>query len=134
VQAGAAFVLSQPIYETDTFTRLLRTYEEVSGGALGVPVLAGVLPLITSRHAEFLHNEVPGIVIPPEARDRLARAGENAWREGLAMATELAASLRDAGAAGLYVMPQLGRYDLAAELVESTSQHGRTTSLGHRRD
>jgi methionine synthase I (cobalamin-dependent)/5,10-methylenetetrahydrofolate reductase len=134
VEAGAAFVLSQPMYEVDGFTRLLRTYEEVSGSSLGLPVLAGVLPLITSRHAEFLHNEVPGIVIPSKARDRLARAGEHAWREGLDMATELAASLREAGAAGLYVMPQLGRYDLAAELVESTSRHDRTTALGHRRD
>jgi methionine synthase I (cobalamin-dependent)/5,10-methylenetetrahydrofolate reductase len=134
VEAGAGFVLSQPVYEVGAFTRLLRAYEEVSGRTLDIPVLVGVLPLITSRHAEFLHNEVPGIVIPSEARERLAQAGDHAWKEGLAMATELAASLRGEGAAGLYVMPQLGRYDLAAELVESTTLHRSTSSLGHRLD
>jgi hypothetical protein len=46
-------------------------------------------------------------------------AGESAWREGVAMAIELAAELRDAGAAGVYVMPQFGRYDLAADVVEA---------------
>jgi hypothetical protein len=37
----------------------------------------------------------------------------------VAMAAELAAGLREAGAAGVYVMPQFGRYDLAAEVVEA---------------
>jgi methionine synthase I (cobalamin-dependent)/5,10-methylenetetrahydrofolate reductase len=134
VDAGAAFILSQPVYGADAFERLLRTYEEVNGVPLVAPVLAGILPLITGRHAAFLHNEVPGIVIPSEIRERLTAAGDDAWKVGLEMATELADSLREAGAAGLYVMPQLGRYDLAAELVESTTRPVPRTSVGHRRD
>ena len=74
---------------------------------------------VTSRHAEFLHNEVPGISIPDDARERMRRAGDMAWREGLDMAEGLVAGLRDSGAAGIYLMPQFGRYDLAAEVVES---------------
>ncbi|MBI3648760.1 MAG: bifunctional homocysteine S-methyltransferase/methylenetetrahydrofolate reductase [Actinobacteria bacterium] len=117
--AGAGFALSQPVYDPALLGRLRETYERVAGKPLTIPVLAGVLPLATARHAEFLHNEVPGIVIPASIRDRLAAAGEDAAREGVAMAVELVGSLRAAGAAGVYVMPQFGRYDLAAEVVEA---------------
>jgi homocysteine S-methyltransferase len=94
-------------------------YERIAGEPLQMPVLAGVLPLVTARHAEFLHNEVPGIVIPEEARTRLRDAGEDAWRAGLAMATDVIGALKADGVAGVYVMPQFGRYDLAAEVVEA---------------
>jgi homocysteine S-methyltransferase len=120
VDAGARFLLSQPVYGAEPIRRLRVTYEHMTGVPLGVPILAGILPLHTARHAEFLHNEVPGIVIPNTARERLRAAGDNAWREGLAMATELVATLRADGVAGIYLMPQFGRFDLAAEVVEST--------------
>ena len=35
------------------------------------------------------------------------------------MAGELVTGLREIGAGGVYVMPQFGRYDLAAEVVEA---------------
>ena len=119
VTSGAAFFLSQPLYSVAPLRRLRAAYERIAGEPLQVPVLAGVLPLVTSRHAEFLHNEVPGIVIPEEARTRLRDAGDDAWRAGLAMATELIGALKADGVAGVYVMPQFGRYDLAAEVVEA---------------
>ncbi len=119
VDAGAGFVLSQPLFEASTFSRLREVYERETGEPLVVPVLAGVLPIVTARHAEFLHNEVPGIVIPTEVRNRLASAGGEASREGIAVAVELVSALLEAGAAGIYVMPQFGRYDLAAEVVEA---------------
>ena len=46
-----------------------------TGSKLPVPVLVGVLPLQSFRHAEFLHNEVPGITIPQWVRDRMQAAG-----------------------------------------------------------
>ena len=118
VEAGAGFLLTQPVYDVAVLTRLRRDYERLAGEPLNVPVIAGVLPLQTVRHATFLHNEVPGIVIPEAVRDRLGAAGD-ASREGLALANELIAELREAGVAGIYVMPQFGRFDLAAEVVEA---------------
>ncbi len=119
VDAGAAFLLTQPVYDVAAIEWLRAAYEREHGAELRVPVLAGVLPLVTSRHAEFLHNEVPGISVPDDARDRMRKAGEDAWREGLAMAGELVTGLREIGTGGVYVMPQFGRYDLAAEVVEA---------------
>ncbi|MGZ4148160.1 MAG: bifunctional homocysteine S-methyltransferase/methylenetetrahydrofolate reductase, partial [Actinomycetota bacterium] len=119
VRAGARFLLSQPVSSTEPLRRLRETYRDVTGEPLDVPVLAGVLPLFSLRHAEFLHNEVPGIVIADETRRRLRAAGDDAWREGLAMAIELIDDLRADGVAGIYLMPQFGRSDLAAEVVEA---------------
>ena len=109
-------------------------FERVAGRPLDVPILAGVLPIHSARHAEFLHNEVPGIVIPERARDRLRSAGEDAWREGLAMAVELIDELRADGVAGIYQMPQFGRFDRAAEVVEAIRSPigGRTEPQGSR--
>jgi methionine synthase / methylenetetrahydrofolate reductase (NADH) len=76
---------------------------------------------VSGRHATFLHNEVPGIDIPEAVRDRMTASGDGdrAWQTGRSMATELAGDLRADGAAGIYVMPQFGRYDRAAEVVET---------------
>ena len=85
-------------------------------GGFPVPLLLGVLPLQSSRHAEFLHHEVPGITIPDATRDALRAAGESGAEVGLEMALGL---LRDVGTAvaGTYLMPSFGRYEQAAELV-----------------
>ena len=91
------------------------------GGASGraacpVPLLLGVLPLVSARHAEFLHNEVPGITIPDEARAAMHAAGERGSEAGLDMAEALLAATGDE-VAGTYIMPSFGRYEQAAELV-----------------
>jgi homocysteine S-methyltransferase len=72
---------------------------------------------VTSNHAEFLHNEVPGISIPAEIRERMQKA-KDARDEGVDIAVELGRELR-AEAAGIYLMPPFGRFGLAAEVVEA---------------
>jgi homocysteine S-methyltransferase len=121
VDAGARFLLTQPLFSASALSELQARYEEVAGEPLAVPVLAGVLPLVSARHATFLHNEVPGVRIPHAALENMERAGdgERAWAEGLAMATDLIGELREHGVAGIYVMPQFGRYDRAAQVVEA---------------
>jgi homocysteine S-methyltransferase len=116
VKAGVDFLLTQPVYQPQPAERLLKRYEETYG-PLGIPILAGVLPLYSVRHATFLNNEVPGISISEEMFQRLDSAGEAAPQEGIAIALELIEPMR-AWASGVYIMPQFNRYDLAAELVE----------------
>ncbi len=115
VAAGAEFALTQPVYEP----RLLEDFlADVADHSL--PILAGILPLAGRRNAEFLHNEVPGMQIPAAIRERMARAGDGARgrAEGLAIAREALAAVRDLGLAGAYVMPPLGHYGRVAELLE----------------
>lgn len=122
IEAGAAFALSQPVFTPDPLRRLAATYEE-HFGELRLPILAGVLPLVSIRHAEFVHNEVPGIVVPDGVRDRLRGAGERAEREGLRIAVSLVGELRGL-AAGVYLMPQFGRHDIAADIVAVARERG----------
>jgi methionine synthase I (cobalamin-dependent)/5,10-methylenetetrahydrofolate reductase len=119
IEAGATFALSQPVYSLDPLRRLRKVYEE-RHGPLDLPILAGVLPLASIRHAEFLHNEVPGMVIPDPVRERLRRAAGSVAAEGISMAVDLVRELRTE-AAGIYLMPQFGRYDVAAEIVEAAA-------------
>lgn len=120
IQAGAAFALTQPVFSLEPLRRLRQTYEERHGD-LELPILAGVLPLVSSHHAEFLHNEVPGMSIPNPIRERMRVAADRAEAEGLRLATELTHEVREI-AAGIYVMPQFGRFDLAAEIVEAVGR------------
>jgi len=117
VKAGTDFVLSQPVYQPEIARSFLERYT-AQAGRLDVPVLVGVLPLYSSRHASFLNNEVPGITIPEKIQRRLQKAGENASQEGIQVALELIEEMRP-WASGIYLMPAFNRYDLAAELIEA---------------
>ncbi|MFQ5880078.1 MAG: methylenetetrahydrofolate reductase, partial [Dehalococcoidia bacterium] len=111
LEAGAHFLMTQAVYDPAALEGFL---DQVQG--LGVPVLVGVLPLNSFGHAEYLHREVPGMVVPEAVRERMRRAGERGLDEGLAIAREVAAVARARGA-GVYLVPPAGRYEAAADLV-----------------
>ena len=113
VQAGARWVQTQPVYDLAQLERFL----ERAGGS-PVPVLVGLLPLHSFRHAEFLHNEVPGITIPDAVRGRLREAGDRALRVGIEMAQGLVHEVR-ARYAGAYLMPSFGRFEVVAEVLDA---------------
>jgi homocysteine S-methyltransferase len=115
-QAGTDFILTQPVYDPGSAKAFLDQYEE-QHGSLEIPILVGVLPLYGPRHAAFLHNEVPGIIIAEETQERLRNAGSGAPAEGVSIALELIEQMKP-WANGIYLMPQFSRYDLAAEIVE----------------
>lgn len=114
---GVDFVMTQPIFDVRVWTKFL----EILGEPIPAPVLVGILPLQSSRHAEFLHNEVPGITLTDEARERMRRAGADGRREGVKMAQELLLALEE-HAQGTYIMPSFGRYEVAAEVLEVLRQ------------
>jgi homocysteine S-methyltransferase len=113
VAAGARWIQTQPVYDLEGLDRFL----ERAGGT-AVPVLVGILPLHSARHAEFLHNEVPGITIPDAVRRRLREAGDGALRVGIEMAQELVRSVRRRYA-GAYLMPSFGRFEVVAEVLSA---------------
>lgn len=116
LRAGADFVLTQPTYNPASANAFLHRIRAELGEGMR-PVLAGILPLASSRHAAFLHQEVPGIFIPDEIQRRMEQAGEAGAREGIKIALELAQALR-AEFNGIYLMPAFNRFDYAAEIIE----------------
>ncbi|MGI8587247.1 MAG: bifunctional homocysteine S-methyltransferase/methylenetetrahydrofolate reductase [Chloroflexia bacterium] len=112
MEAGADFVMTQPFFDLEWLDKTLDLV-----GNFRLPILMGILPLQSGRHAEFLHNEVPGIVIPDWARGRMHAAGADGKQAGVAMAQELLAYARTK-VAGAYLMPSFGRYEVCAQVLE----------------
>ncbi len=116
IASGADFFLTQPVFEADRARQFLQTFAAAEG-PLDVPILVGILPLVTDRHARFLHNEVPGINIPKNIQDRMSQAGDNSAEEGIRIAVELIQALKK-DFQGVYFMPAFNRFDVVAEIID----------------
>lgn len=129
VSGGAHFTMTQPIYDPELWRNFLALYEE-RYGEFPVPVLIGILPLQSHRHASFLHNEVPGITLSEDALERMRKAGAGGRQEGVKMAQELLMELKELPhVQGVYLMPSFGRYELACQVLEVLTPKERGLSL-----
>ncbi len=94
VEAGAEYAITQPVYDTKQLRDFLKKITHVR-----IPIIAGIFPFVSSRNAEFMHNEVPGVVVTEEILDRMRKASdiskEVARDEGLQIARELILEVRD---------------------------------------
>ena len=112
VEAGAHFFMTQVIYDPERLERFLERTAKFK-----LPIIVGILPILSQRQAEFLHYQAPGITIPEDALERLRHAGEDGVAaEGLAIARDILAVAR-AKAAGVYIVPSFGRYEPLVDLV-----------------
>lgn len=118
ISCGADFVITQPVFDTHK-ARLFIGYYESKFGSLSLPIIAGILPLASVRHAEFMRNEVPGIVIPDETIARLAGVANKTRTEGALIAGETIAQLREF-VQGVYIIPSFGRYDVVAGIIQDS--------------
>jgi homocysteine S-methyltransferase len=120
-EAGAEFVMTQPVYDPAVLERFL---DDVA--PLSLPVLVGILPLASYKNAEFLHNEVPGMLVPDDVRERMRKAGSGASgrKEGVAIARSMLQAVRHR-VAGAYIMPPFERHELALEVVDGLLDAGR---------
>jgi homocysteine S-methyltransferase len=116
LDAGARFVMAPPLFDAEQLDTLLAQV-----GGLSAPLLVGVLPLQSSRHAEFLHNEVPGVVVPTAVRERMRRAGEKGAAESMRMARSLLAAARER-VAGVYLVPPGGQTAVIVELLRDSAR------------
>ena len=114
VEAGAEFVVTTPVFDVATFERLHARIE-----AAGLPLVLGLWPFESALNAEFMANEVPGVRVPEPVVDRMRRAGsaEAARAEGVAIACEVGAALKDR-ICGLYVAAPSGHVVSALNVVD----------------
>ena len=101
VEAGAAFVQTQGIFDLDAFKRFL---EQVDAAGIKTHVMAGIIPLKSAGMARYMNENVPGIAVPQEMIDRLAAAAEEGkakgvkglpMKLGMEMAAEMIAKIKD---------------------------------------
>ncbi len=109
--AGAQYVMTQPVFDT----ALVETVAKRTAG-LGVPIFMGVWPLLNGRQAEFLHNEVPGILIPDAVREKMAgKEGAEGRQMGVELAKEVCRASLD-NFPGVYLITPFLNYELTVEL------------------
>ena len=120
LRAGVDFFVTQPVYRPEEGNEFLSTYE-ADHGKLDKPILVGILPLVSLKHANFLNHEIPGIAIPDKTVERMEKAGEHAAEEGVRIAVELIEQVKP-WAQGVYIMPQFSRFDLIADIIDKIKQ------------
>jgi homocysteine S-methyltransferase len=112
VAAGATFAQTQPVYDAARVAAMT-----AMTASLDIPLLVGIMPLVGERNCEYLHNEVPGITVPDQVRERMrGKEKEAGAAEGLQIAMELLESIRGT-VGGYYIIAPFGRFEVAAELV-----------------
>lgn len=112
IEAGAQFVMTQPMFDPE---KVLQMHEKTKN--LGVPIFVGVLPLVSKRNAEFLHNEVPGMQIPLEIRKRMEIEDKNkAQEEGIKITLDLIQATKDF-VSGFYLISPLHKYEISAKIL-----------------
>lgn len=119
IHFGADYFISQPVFSEE---KLIEIYEQTKH--LEAPIYIGLMPLTSSKNAEFLHNEVPGIKIADSIRERMARLNDQplqAAREGIAITKSLIDAALDLFN-GIYLITPFLRYELTAELAHYARQ------------
>jgi methionine synthase / methylenetetrahydrofolate reductase(NADPH) len=80
VEAGAEYAITQPVFDS---AQLFRFLDHIEKEGLRIPIIAGIWPLVSARNAEFLANEVPGVVVPEAVIERMRRASAIGKDEGV---------------------------------------------------
>ena len=113
VAAGANYVMTQPVFDVRLIEEMKRRTAH-----LPVPIFTGIWPLLSGRQAEFLHNEVPGIVVPENVRAKMrGLEGAEGCAAGVALAKEMtAAALQHFP--GVYLITPFLRYETTVQLAE----------------
>jgi homocysteine S-methyltransferase len=110
IEAGAQFVVTQPYYDEAGLNQLVGATRHIE-----IPIILGLLPLRTPRHAEFLHQKVAGINVPRQVRDRMDSAADPV-AEGIANTREVL-NLARKHFAGACLMPPFDRFDMLGEIL-----------------
>jgi methionine synthase / methylenetetrahydrofolate reductase(NADPH) len=112
IAAGARYVMTQPVFDQVLVQKMHERTKH-----FGVPILTGVWPLLSGRQTEFLHNEVPGIIVPDNVRARMAKTeGLEGRRIGVEIAKDVVRAALDCFP-GIYLITPFLAYDTTAELA-----------------
>ncbi|MBI3579587.1 MAG: methylenetetrahydrofolate reductase [Ignavibacteriales bacterium] len=115
ITAGAQIIYTQPIYDMRTLEQFLKRIAHWH-----IPVMLGLLPLRSYKHAEFLHNEIPGMTIPDPIREKLRHAGDKASTIGIEITTSFLSEAKPL-VQGAYLMPPFKKYEIIPQILERIS-------------
>lgn len=107
--AGAEYAITQPVFDAEMFFTFMAAVEKC-----GLPLIAGIWPFTSFKNAEFMANEVPGVTVPQELLNRIAKAKtkEDGRKIGIEIAREMIAALAP-HVAGFAVSAPFGNVKIA---------------------
>ena len=113
IESGAEFAITQPVFDPDALLRMLDDVQHH-----GIPIVAGIWPLVSYRNALFMRNEVPGVVVPDAVMERMAAvtSREEQLAAGIQIARESVARVRDR-VAGIQVSAPMGNIETAWAVI-----------------
>ena len=112
MEEGASIAFTQPVFDLATLDKFLRKIEH-----LRISIMLGIIPLRSSRHADFLHYEVPGMIVPEWVRNTLLQAGEAAGEKGMEISVDFLKQAKE-HVQGVYIMPPSKKYDMAVQMCK----------------
>ena len=117
VEAGAEYVVTQPVFDLDLLELFLRKTEQYK-----LPVIAGIWPLTSYRNAEFMVNELR-VPVPARYMDRMraADSADKARAEGVLIAQEMVSRTRSI-VQGVQLSAPFGRYEMAVKVAEALGE------------
>ena len=117
IEAGAEAFITQPVFDVGPLLRFIDAIPELRDGR--IPLIAGIWPLASYRNAEFMQNEVPGVVIPESVMCRMGSAESKSAQlaTGIEIARETIAAIRDR-VAGVQVSAPFGKVETALAVLE----------------
>ena len=116
VKAGAEFVITQPVFDTDS---LIKFIDKIRNLDIDIPLVAGIWPLVSYRNAMFLKTEVPGVVVPDSVIERMSKATTK--EDGIKIGLEIAIEMKNKIApyvAGYQVSAPFGKVECAVEVLK----------------
>ncbi len=113
VEAGAEYAITQPIFDADMLLRFLDSID-----SFRIPIVAGIWPFASYKNAEFMANEVPGVVVPDKILERMSKAKtrEDGQKMGIEIARELLEAIEDR-VQGFAVSAPFGKVETALEVL-----------------
>lgn len=112
-QEGATMYFTQPVFDIKTLEYFLDATKHLS-----MQCILGIIPLRSTKHAEFLHYEVPGMVVPEWVRKKLKDANTESGIEGMNIAIEFLKQAKHL-VQGVYIMPPAKKYDMAINILHA---------------
>lgn len=114
VQAGAEYAITQPVFDIKMMMNFLEKIEPFK-----IPIVAGIWPFTSFKNAEFMANEVPGVVVPDELLQRMSQAKtkQQGIATGIEIAREMIAEITD-HVQGFAVSAPFGNVRIALSALE----------------
>lgn len=113
IEAGAHFAVTQPVFDPEVLFHFLDRVK-----SFGIPLVAGIWPLVSYRNAEFMNNEVPGVSVPDWILKKLKSAPDapKAREIGIGIARQVFLDVKDR-IQGIQVSAPFGKVEYALQVL-----------------